>query len=262
MCPVGPPSRLPRFVAALFTLDESFAADLRKRPAVWLDRGSDNYAGVTWANVPEEDGRRIFIGWMSNWNNAQQVPTDPWRSAMTLSWELRLAKSPAGYRVHSEPVAEFASPVHDVVAVRPAHVNDSLDVAADVGLPVSTSELVLEFQNDGTTAREFGVMLSNEAGETCRIGYDRDKNACYSDRRFAASFADRVHWAPRLPEAGPVRMRLVFDVASVELFADGGATVRTDIFFPARACDRMTVYARDGEAVILRGSLGFVQRIW
>ena len=56
--------------------------------SVWLDAGADNYAGVTWSNVPESDGRRIFIGWMSNWAYAQLVPTESWRSAMTIPLQL------------------------------------------------------------------------------------------------------------------------------------------------------------------------------
>ncbi len=36
----------------------------------WVDWGRDNYAGVTWSNIPENDGRRLFLGWMSNWQYA------------------------------------------------------------------------------------------------------------------------------------------------------------------------------------------------
>jgi fructan beta-fructosidase len=41
----------------------------------WIDDGPDNYAGVTWSDVPKSDGRRLFLGWMSNWNYGQVVPT-------------------------------------------------------------------------------------------------------------------------------------------------------------------------------------------
>jgi fructan beta-fructosidase len=54
----------------------------------WLDYGRDNYAGVTFNDAP--DNKRIFLGWMSNWEYANKVPTDPWRSAMTLPRELSL----------------------------------------------------------------------------------------------------------------------------------------------------------------------------
>ena len=49
---------------------------------LWLDYGTDNYAGVTFNNAPDDE--RILIGWMNNWNYGQQIPTKGWRSAMTL----------------------------------------------------------------------------------------------------------------------------------------------------------------------------------
>ncbi|HTJ52695.1 MAG TPA: glycoside hydrolase family 32 protein, partial [Cyclobacteriaceae bacterium] len=58
-----------------------FVADENKKTIKWLDYGPDDYAGVTWSNTPGE--RKLFLGWMSNWAYAQQVPTSPWRSAMT-----------------------------------------------------------------------------------------------------------------------------------------------------------------------------------
>lgn len=53
---------------ARLTLDPRFAQTLQSEPAVWLDWGRDNYVGVTWSDVPARDGRRISIGWMSNWD--------------------------------------------------------------------------------------------------------------------------------------------------------------------------------------------------
>jgi fructan beta-fructosidase len=32
----------------------------------WADFGSDFYAAVSWSDVPATDGRRVWLGWMSN----------------------------------------------------------------------------------------------------------------------------------------------------------------------------------------------------
>jgi fructan beta-fructosidase len=74
---------------------EFIADDLQTR---WLDYGRDNYAGVTFSNAP--DDKKIFLGWMSNWHYAGKVPTNPWRSAMTLPRELSLQ----GDRITQTPV--------------------------------------------------------------------------------------------------------------------------------------------------------------
>ena len=58
--------------------------------ALWLDYGKDNYAGVTFNNEP--NGKRIFIGWMANWENVKEHPETSWTNAMTIPRELGLAK--------------------------------------------------------------------------------------------------------------------------------------------------------------------------
>jgi sucrose-6-phosphate hydrolase SacC (GH32 family) len=60
-----------------------------KEPILWLDYGTDNYPGVTWSNVD----KHLFLGWMSNRQYAQTVPTTTWRSAMTITRELSLHKA-------------------------------------------------------------------------------------------------------------------------------------------------------------------------
>ena len=54
----------------------------------WLDWGRDDYATVSFNDAP--GGRRLTVGWMNNWQYANDVPTSPWRSAMTLPREVAL----------------------------------------------------------------------------------------------------------------------------------------------------------------------------
>jgi sucrose-6-phosphate hydrolase SacC (GH32 family) len=81
------------------------------RPAtegeLWADYGRDCYAAVSWSDIPKSDGRRIFLGWMSNWEYAQDVPTSPWRNAMTIPRELSLSDTGQGLRLIQKPVREL-----------------------------------------------------------------------------------------------------------------------------------------------------------
>ncbi|WJH35299.1 glycoside hydrolase family 32 protein [Paenibacillus sp. CC-CFT747] len=74
---------------------------------LWVDHGRDNYAGVTWSDIPDIDGRRIYLGWMSNWRYANQTPTVAWRSAMTVPRELGLRNGRQGVRLIQCPVREL-----------------------------------------------------------------------------------------------------------------------------------------------------------
>ena len=68
----------------------------------WIDYGPDDYAGVTWSNT---GNRKIFLGWMSNWLYANQVPTKRWRNAMTLTKRITSKKIGREMYVTSAPVA-------------------------------------------------------------------------------------------------------------------------------------------------------------
>ncbi len=250
-----------------FTLDPSFRRTLDAEGAVWLDSGRDDYAGVTWSDVPRRDGRTLFIGWMGNWDYAQQVPTDPWRSAMTLPRELTLHRSGNGYRVWSAPVAELRG-------LRSAswHLEDSA-VAADASLPLAlpfpaaVSEVILEFRLPAGADCSLGLELGNDQGERYRVGFDRARNAYFSDRRAAgeATFSDSfagVHFAPRLLDSERLRLHIYFDVASAELFADGGSVVMTDTFFPSRPFERAALFSERCDARVSRVEVYPLTSIW
>lgn len=70
----------------------------------WIDYGPDDYAGVTWSNTGD---RKVFLGWMSNWLYGTSVPTDKWRSAMTVPRELSLLNKNGNYYLQSKPVKEL-----------------------------------------------------------------------------------------------------------------------------------------------------------
>ena len=68
-------------LADQFTFADQPALSATQR-AHWLDYGRDFYAGVTFNNAP--NNKRIMIAWMNNWQYGGNIPTDPWRSAMSL----------------------------------------------------------------------------------------------------------------------------------------------------------------------------------
>src|SRR5205085_1907598 len=89
-----------------------------------------------------------------------------------------------------------------------------------------------------TTAMRFGVLAKNSKGETFSVGYDSVTDRFFTDRTysgkvdFSPEFANSFDFAPRASRSNVLKLHLVFDAASVELFADGGAIAMTDIFFP------------------------------
>ena len=187
---------------------------------------------------------------------------------MTLPRTLSLHRIGNGYRVFSEPVEELAKLRNGSYQFERKVITGKQDMTSSIGFPITTSEIRLEFKIEESTNADFGIELSNWAGETYLIGFDGVSNRFYSDRSsagshdFSDSFADHVHWAPRLQTGENVRMHIVFDVASVELFADDGATVLTDTFFPSERFDRMAFFSKHAPTTITAAEINHLEGIW
>lgn len=233
------------FDGKTFTLDPDFAGSVQNGKGVWLDWGRDNYAGVTWSDIPKSDGRRLFMGWMSNWDYAQVVPTKRWRSAMTLPRTLALKKTAAGLRLVSQPVKELENLRKNALPITSQSLNGSFLVSPKYDLDPASMEVLLELEFPENATSTFTIVLSNANGEEYRVGFDAGRNEFFSDRTrsgdisFSDKFAVKRHIAPRWRKDKTLKMHLLFDVASCELFADGGETVMTDIFFPTKKFSRI-----------------------
>ena len=88
----------------------------------WLDHGRDCYAAVTWNDAP--DGRRVMIGWLSNWAYAHDTPSVGWRGAMTLPRDLTLVLTESGPRLCQTAAPELATYEHLDVLLRPGEVQE------------------------------------------------------------------------------------------------------------------------------------------
>ena len=204
----------------------------------WVDFGPDDYAGVTWSNTGE---RKIFMGWMSNWQYANVVPTKVWRSAMTVPRDLKMVKTGTEFLLASQPVPELNQLNEDSVLLKDVEAND-YDLTAKTGKLTGPWKLVLTADK----IQSFSITLSNKQGEKLSLGFDKANNHYFIDRSqsgnidFERGFAAR-HTASRLATHQDVSLTLLIDEASVELFADGGLSVMTEIFFPNERYTGITI---------------------
>jgi len=193
----------------------------------WADYGPDNYAGVTWSNTGKE---KIFLGWMSNWQYGTKVPTEKWRSAMTVPRILGLKKIDGAYFTTMEPV-QFK--------LKSIPINSATQNQFSYHAPC-----LIEFRT--TNLHSFSMVFNNQKGQQLRVGFDEEKNSFYIDRKLAGKsdfdpqFAS-IHYGSRISKSGSSDMKIILDNSSLELFADGGLTTMTEIFFPDLPFDQMSI---------------------
>jgi levanase/fructan beta-fructosidase len=179
---------------------EVFTAD--DRTTRWLDYGRDNYAGVTFNDAP--DNRRIYLGWMNNWDYAKEIPANPSRGSMTIPRELSLVTINGAITLIQNPIEEI-----------------NKTEISDQSFTITPT--------DGNS----GIRFTGDKNKSFDIGYDGERREIYIDRTNAwfDIKSTSVHAAP-LEADGPFEIRVIIDVGSVEVFVDGGRLAITDLITP------------------------------
>ncbi|HYE30946.1 MAG TPA: GH32 C-terminal domain-containing protein [Methylomirabilota bacterium] len=203
------------------------------QPALWADYAPDFYAAVSWSDIPNRDGRRLWLGWMSNWQYANEVPTSPWRSAMSIPRELVLRRTGDGLRLFQEPVKEL-----EKLRVERKRLGKSSFAEANEWLRKQQRgselwEMEMEVEHRGAA---FELQIPGAGDEPMILRHDPSGTLTLTRPRagaagFHGAFPGRYE-APVRSTAGKAQLRLFLDTSSVEIFANNGEVVMTAVRLP------------------------------
>lgn len=196
----------------------------------WIDWGTDNYAGVTYNNVPNNE--RVFIGWMSNWAYAQETPTEKWRSAMTLPRKLSLQQINDKFEL-------FNYPLDSVDEIRGPGASEDITIGPKLDKSLTFDHFNKSEVKFTTSSRAFSLDFQNSSGEHLNLILDGEAQQFILDRSnsgkttFDEDFAKNVQImpVPDLPN-GEYEVRVLMDWSSVEIFINHGQYVMTAQIFP------------------------------
>ena len=216
----------------------------------WLDYGMDFYAAMSWGNLPSANRRTVWIAWMNSHHYAQEIPTSPWRGAMSVPRELSLHSSAGSLRLRQAPVRELLSLRGRQWQIQPRTIGA---LPYRVNLPKGTGksmEIIVAIAP--RSAREVGIDVRVGAGEKTRIGYDRAGELLFIDRSHSGlipspEFAHRSSM-PLKAHDGVIILHILLDWSSVEVFANDGEGVMTEQLFAAPDSVGIELSANDGTA--------------
>lgn len=216
----------------------------------WMDWGKDNYATVTWNNAP--DGRCIALGWMSNWQYANNVPTRQYRSANTLARDLTLYREGQELYLKSTPSVEVKKARGKKVSIPSFKVSEKHEIVNLFEEKQGAYEVEIVIQNAG--ASKIAFCLLNDKGEKVSMYYDLNRKQFVMDR----SESGTVDFSKDFPAVtvAPVNvdkeltLRLFVDRSSIEAFGEDGKFVMTNLVFPSQPYVKMCFEAdKNGYAV-------------
>lgn len=231
-----------------------------------FDWGRDLYAAVSFDNEPA--GRRILIGWMSNWDYAGSVPTSPWRGSMSLPREVSLVTID-GVTLVQQPPRELSTLDEKGYSV------GAFDLAGTRAFEACQHYWV-DVTFDSIDAAEVGLDLLIGGGHATRLRYDTRTELLTLDRTRSGDTAFHPRFAstesaPVPLREGALRLRVFVDRGSVEVFAQNGEVCLTDQIFAGECGTDFTVGSFGGSASVSHlewrpmSSTGFAEvgnRVW
>lgn len=238
------------FDGKTFKADTDAAGDVSTK---WLDYGKDHYATVTWSDAP--DGRRVALGWMSNWQYAADVPTMQFRSANTLPREMGLFRAPDGEVYASSAPSPELEALRGKLAAKVKKTTVGRK-ARSFALPSENGgicEILMDIE--ASKAKTVNIVFSNSQGEKVVMQYDPAAATLSFDRTqsgitdFSEGFP-AVTVTPTHEASGRIALRIFVDRSSMEVFGNDGEFVMTNLVFPRTPYTALSVSAEGGNAKV------------
>ena len=222
-----------RFDGHVFTVDDEYSNLLARHGSQWVDWGPDNYAGITWANLPASQSRPLLISWMNNWAYCQSTLEKPFRGRMTMPRRLVLKASIIGLVLKSCPAIDFNQLEMSSNASRhPSELDRySFSVTVAKGTPI-----------------EVGFLSSDRA--VVDLMFDAGSKKVKVDRHIvhpagnSNEVASRFEF-DRLSNSSELSLDAYVSASGIEIFLDGGLQTISFLTNPDFRIDDVVVF---GEA--------------
>ncbi len=199
---------------------KTFTPDAKEKQQLWY---GNFYAAQTYSDAP--DGRRIQVGW----GNGIAFPDMPFNQQMAFPCRLTLHQTADGLRMFAEPVQEIES------------LHAKRHTVADGVLKPGDNPLA------GVAGDLFDLSADFEPGDAEAFGFTvRGVPVVYDVKRQEISC--RNVKAPLKPEDGKVRLRLLADRGSIEIYGNGGRVALSVGVIPSDDDHALEAFSRGGAA--------------
>lgn len=202
-----------------------------------IDHGLDFYAPQT---MLAPDGRRIMVAWMESWDTCEGAPRrHPWFGSMTLPRELSVREG----RLYQQPIRELATLWRTSTRLDGVTVDGEASFAGIRGRMV---DMTLTIDTAASPAcRRFAVHLAKSQRLFTEIRCDLARGELVFDRSRGGSVRDIPHTRhiKAFPKDGRLKLRIVMDKGSIELFVNDGERALTACIRTPLEADGITFHS-------------------
>ena len=207
-----------------------------------VDYGIDFYAMQT---VETPDGRRIMIGWMQNWDTCanNRIPKGKWFGQMSLPRELSIKDG----RLIQKPVREIENLRTNKTEYKSVAFEDVIRLDGVDGRCVDM-EITLRPADAQNIYKKFAVRFAQNDTYHTAVSFRPYESVLKIDRKFSGSRRAIIHQRRSLvnSENGEIKLRLILDRFSAEIFVNDGEHVMTATIYTDLEADGISFFA-DGK---------------
>lgn len=219
----------------------------------WLDWGYDFYGAVTYAHHDkrgkEDPTLRHALGWANFWDYPHNAPTvfsDGYNGDDMIVRDIRLKQGSGDYYLASTPTAALSGYV-----TKTHRLGDiALDGAKELSVKAKTYEITCELQWREGVQPNAGIEVRRaaEVGRHVAVGVYVPAPYAYVNRRPTFHPGPDESKTPFDTSSRSVKLRILVDNTSVELFVNDGRHVHSNRVFHYPSDTGLRLYAYDGGA--------------
>lgn len=226
------------------------------------DYGPDYYAAIAYNQLPASFSP-VSVGWINNWNYANDIPTTPWKGVMSLPRKMSLKKVNNEWILLQQPVEGFGKLRQTLLQL------NNKPVSGTIALNANTQQCELLVTIDPETAENCGIRLASGNAHEFEIGYTVSNNQLYIDRSktanqsFSKNFASLNRFEAKVPlHNKQLQLHIFFDNSIIEVFANDGETVLTAQIFPNKEDTGIELFSNNGKCTLLSLQLWKMKPVW
>jgi sucrose-6-phosphate hydrolase SacC (GH32 family) len=223
---------------------KTFTPESGKMKSDW---GKNYYATQTWSNIPEEDGRILQIAWMRD----GKFPDMPFNGQMSFPCELSVTKFPTGYKLIRKPIAELEQMHGKAYSWENKNVIPGIDENKLKKVSGDCLHIIGEF--DLKTSDNFGLMVRHSS----KIP---GTEILYNVKRGTLSVLGCTVPLPAVNNK--IKLEILIDRTSVEVFANDGQAVISNCFTPDEKAKDVVLFTNGGELGIDKLDVYKIESVW
>jgi len=229
---------------------KSFTNNYPSANKMFVDYGCTYYAAIPWNNLP--NNQHTMIGWLV----PTKTETYPWRGQMSIPRDMMLRTTSEGIKLFQQPASVVKKsleklPPNKKIAKQDVEVNNQ-ETTLNTQSAFNGNATWIEAKFTLGSATNFGFKLAQQKNtdgkvtDETEVGYNTKSDELYISHNVNGLITGTVQTLPVKPANGKIKLELLFDKSSLEVFTNDGEKVITALIFPGKDATQFSLFAKGG----------------